>query len=72
MSLLPVFLALFLVSMASGLAAAPAPAVVSHYEDIAEAGEHTAAVQALAEVGVFIGTECAPVSSARPILYPVG
>ena len=43
----------------SGLAAAPAPAVVSGYSDIAEAEEHTAAVQALAAVGVFIGTECA-------------
>ena len=47
------------VALPSGLAAAPAPAVISWYDDIAEAGEHTAAVEALAEAGVFIGTECA-------------
>ena len=59
MSRLPALLVVVLVAMASGLAAAPAPAVLSQYDDIAEAGEHTAATQALAEVGVFIGTECA-------------
>ena len=59
LSRLPALLVVVLVAMASGLAAAPAPVVTSNYEDIAQAGEHAAAVRALADKGVLRDTECA-------------
>ena len=48
-----------LAAMAPGPTAAPAPATVTHYDDIAETGEHAAAVRALGATGAFIGTDCA-------------
>ena len=56
---LPALLVVVLLAMAPGVAATPAPAVVSDYDDIAEAGEHADAVKALEQVGTFVGTECA-------------
>ncbi len=59
MSRLPAALIVVAVVMVSALAAVPAPATSSGYDDIAEAGEHAAAVEALAALDILVGTECA-------------
>ena len=59
MSRLPAALIVVAVVMVSALAAVPAPATSSGYDDVAEAGEHAVAVEALAALGILVGTECA-------------
>ena len=58
MSRLPVVAMVVAVVMVSALAPVPAPATSSGYDDIAEAGKHAAAVEALAALGILVGTEC--------------
>ncbi|MYH04883.1 MAG: hypothetical protein F4194_00105 [Acidimicrobiia bacterium] len=58
LSRLPVLSVVVLAAMAPGTTAAPAPVAIAHYDDSAEAGEHAAAVRALASTGIFLGTDC--------------
>ncbi len=59
MSRLPAVVMVVAVVIGSALAAVPAPAISFVYDDIAEAGEHIAAVEALEAANILIGTECA-------------